>query len=513
MSEKGNHPVIGIHVAGHGKDKDSSGTGMGKYMIPGIHGQNVSPDDLNFIPSTCPADQQSKDTYGGTLFPSTPVLIQPAHNGSPNGVVLAMVRGFPDYNTTIPGNKNIFRQVADELAQAGNRLSGNVEGTNRKGPRKTENRGGVPVVKADDSQPYSPILDNLKPHFGETYQEIGRRWEQFKNIPTAETPFSNIINSNMLSQLPGKVLSLASTFKSLTSQQKRKIQSSVTPQMYNMIEANLLSEVDDPTDIDIGFNNRIHGETFANNMVDLLCQCTSYTDIMEVKQRLLYERDLHGLDKLPEIEFRVNTGFGEVGIIIDADGELRENVSSEVIASQQEFSNFLVGPENSYKATAQFYGTIDNNILTVNKMAYGNVVSGIENILDGDNIPETTYVTKFETGTGGIGTYLINNTTKTTPNTIITIISKQEQPQTASSSKNGGGGFPGMASGSNFFGDAARLVGEILPVLDPQGQSRIKKLLESITNDAGGPNVVIGQNLLLNGKQEVAKIGRFITGK
>lgn len=510
MNEKGNHPVIAVQVGGHGQNQDEYRIGMSKFRIMGTEGQNVLPNDLYFNTSISPADQQSKDTYGGTIDPGTPVLVQPSYPGSPNFTVIGAIRGFPKIGTPMPGNSELFRKFItgpnseNPWDQAINIFA--------KPPLKTENRGGKIVKVANAAQDFIPSSLNFKPHFGETFEEIGRRWEQFKNVPTAETPFSNIINSNMMSQLPGKVLSFASAFKSLTSQQKQRIQSSVPPEIYNMIEANLSSTMDEPTESDIGFNNRVHEQTFANNMVDLLCQCTTYADIVAVKQRMYYDRELHGLDQLPEIEFRVNTGFGEVGIIVDADGELRENVSSDVVASQQEFFNFLVGPENAYDDTAQFYGTIKNNILTVNRMLYGNVVSGVENLLVGDNIPDSTYITRFQTGRGNTGTYIINTSTQTTPNTIITIISKQEQPQTASSSKNGGGGFPGMASGANFFGEASKLVGEILPVLNPKGQAKIKSLLESITNQGGGPNKIIGQNDLVKGKIHAFEIGKFIKG-
>lgn len=509
MNDKGNHPVIAFQVGGHGKNQDSSQTGMSKFRVIGTEGQNVLPDDLYFNPSLAPADQQSKDSYGGTLDPGTPVMVQPSYPGSPNFTVIGAIRGFPKIGTPMPGNKTLLPEFITG-PNSENPWDQPLSGVFAKPQLKTENRGGKIVKVANAAQNYIPSSGNFKPHFGETFDEIGRRWEQFKNVPTAETPFSNIINSNMLSQLPGKVLSFASAFKGLSSQQKQRIQSSVSPDIYNMIEASLSSAVDDPTEEDKGFNNRVHEETFANNMVDLLCQCTSYNDIVAVKQQMYYDRTLHGLENLPEVEFRVNTGFGEVGIIIDADGEFRENVSSEVIASQQEFTNFLVGPENSFEDTAQFYGTIENDVLTVNRMLYGNVVSGANNILVGDNIPTSTYITRFDTGTGNTGTYIINTSTQTTPNTIITISTKQEQPETPSSSKNGGGGFPGMASGANFFGEASKLVGEIMPVLNPQGQAKVKKLLESITNQGGGQNTIIGQNDLVKGLVHVFDKGKFI---
>jgi hypothetical protein len=280
-----------------------------------------------------------------------------------------------------------------------------------------------------------------------------------------------------------------------------------------MIEAAFNSLTDIPTEIDVAFNNRVHQDTFANNMVDLLCQCTTFTDIVAVKEQLYYDRTLHGLENLPEVEFRIDTTFGEVGLIIDADGETRQNVSNAVIQAQNEFAGFLVGPDYDFDDIAQFYGTVANNVLSVNQMIYGNVVSGSANTLSGNGIVEGTYITQFLTGTGNTGTYIISANTTTLPNTIITIVAQDTKLKNTNSGggTGGGGGFPGMAGGSNFFGEASKLIGEILPVLNPQGQKKITQLMQKVVNGAGGPNVKMGQNEVVNGAKHVfEKIGGFI---
>lgn len=507
-TDKSNHPVYAVQVGGHGQTKDPSQTGMSKYRRIGHEDQNVPVEHLYFNPSLAPADQKSKDTYGGTLDPATPVLVQPSYPGSQNFTVIGHVRGFPKVGQTVPGNNDIVGRYINDLSE--NPWNQQLQ-VFAKPVLQSITRGGKKVKVAGSPQNFIPSMNNFKPHFGETYDEIGRKWEQLKNVPTAATPFSNIVNGNMLSQLPGSVLSLASTFKSLSSSQKQRIRSSVPSEdIYFMIEAALGSATDDPTDIDLGFNNRVDANTFSNNLVDLLCQCTTFSDIVAVKEQMYYDKTLHGLENLPEVEFKVNTGFGEVGLIIDAYGEVRQNVSNAVLESQQSFSDFLVGPENDFEDEAQFYGTIVDNVLTVNRMIYGTIQAGKQNILSGDNIPKKSYITEFVTGTGNTGTYLVSSPTQTTPNTIITISIKQEKTRSSNSSRNGGGGFPGMSAGSNFFGDASKLVGEVLPVLNPKGQSKLKSLMESISDSGGGPNTIIGQNDLVKGLVHVFDKGKFI---
>jgi hypothetical protein len=505
MATKDNHPILCTQVDGH-KNPDPAQLGNSKYRKVGLEAQNVPADHLYYLPSLTSADQESLDTYGGPVDPARTCLVQPAYEGSLNGVVIGAVKDFPMVGTTIPGNNDLY-------GDAINRLSNNPWNQQlevfAKSTLKTEMRGGKMVKVAKGDQKYMPSMGNFKPYYQETFDEIGRRWEQFKNVPTATTPFTNIINGNMLSQLPGKIFSLASTFKGLSSGQKSKIQESVPPQVYQMIEASFGSLRDEPTEMDKGFNNRVHQETLANNMVDLLCQCSSFADIVAVKERLNYDRTLYGIENLPEVEFRVDSGFGEVGIIIDADGEARPNVSNAVIQSQQEFSGFLVGPDYDFDDIAQFYGTITSNTLTVSQMVYGNVVAGSANTLSGNGILEGTYIIRPLTGTGNTGTYAISTATTTLPNTIITIVAKNDTLKNTQSGGGGGGGggFPGMASGKNFFGEASKLIGEVMPVLNPKGQKKIMSLMKNVVESSGGPNVKIGQNGVVEGLKHVFEKG------
>lgn len=502
MTTKDNHPTIVVQVDGH-KNPDPAGLGNSKFRKVGLEASNVPADHLYYLPSLAPADQESRDTYGGPVDPGVACLMQPAYPGSPNGVICGQFKDSPRVGTTIPGNNDLMWDALTKLSN--NDWTKPLDNIFAKPGLKSIMRGGKMVKVPNPAEKYIPSSGNYKPYYQETFDEIGRRWEQFKNVPTATTPFSGMINSNMLSQLPGKVFSLASTFKGLTSSQKSKIQSSVSPEIYQTMNAIFESLRDEPTDIDIGFNNRVHPESLANNMVDLLCQCSTFTDIVAVKQQLYYDRTLHGLENLPEVEFRVDSAFGEVGIIIDAEGEARQNVSNSVLQAQQEFSGFLVGPDYDFDDIAQFYGSISSNILTVSQMIYGNVVSGSANTLSGNGIADGTFIIQFLTGTGNIGTYSINTTATTLPNTIITIVAKDDKLKNTSSGGGGGGGggFPGMASGKNFFGEASKLIGEVMPVLNPQGQKKIKSLMEKVVGSGGGPNVKIGQNDLVKGVKHV----------
>lgn len=55
---------------------------------------------------------------------------------------------------------------------------------------------------------------------------------------------------------------------------------------------------------------------------------------------------------------------------------------------------------------ANFTGSISGNILTVSEMTSGTIVNGMALSFTG-NVP-TTYITSFDSGTGGVGTYVIN---------------------------------------------------------------------------------------------------------
>lgn len=485
MSDK-NFPTYGSVVKGLGQqDQDSSGTNLFGVRMIGPQGAGVSPDHINMIPNIIPARWIDQKTYSGPPDPGSTVLFDQACEGSLNGICKGMVADFPRMGTPVPGGTD-FQIPGITIPQSLNDIFQPLQGTHTKSEPTVRKRSGTPIKgEPQQPKPYIPFNEvNYKPHYGRPYSERGQPWQAETNIPTAETPFSGLMNSNMFSQLAGKALSLASAFKGLSGQQKQKIQNSVSEDVYNIINATLETAVDNGDDGFLTLTNRVDEETFKNNLVDLLCQCSTYADVVSVMGRMRDDVSLQGKDKLPPIEFKTKSGFGDVGLIVDGYGEVTQNVSSEVLAAEREFNNFLKQGTDETISVAKFYGTISGNTLTVSNVSFGKIEVGPKYEIFGVDVTDDTHILRINTGNGFEGEYVLNFASQTPPNVEMVMVKNEPRQQPAASSGGGGGGgLVGTIPGQNFFGEASKLIGEIVPVLNPEGSKRIQQILQKVGND------------------------------
>jgi hypothetical protein len=450
----------------------------------GLAWDGVNPDHCNMVPALIPPRRIDQQTCSGPPDPGTIFRFKPAYDGSPNGMIDGMVADSTKAgSTTIPGNNDLYMRAIMGI-QTKSDATKPLEGTHAKSDPKKDKRSGTPVIRQpSQKKPYIPLNEVMnKPHYGRSYSERGRPWQAETNIATSETPFAGLINSNMLSQLPGKAMSLANAFKSLSSGQKQKIRDSVSPETYNIINSVLETAIDEGDDPSVlSLTSRVHPETFANNLVDLLCQCTNYTDIVNVMGEMRDNISLHGKEKLPKVEFKIKSAYGDVGIIIDGQGEVSQNVSNSVAAAEAAFNSLLLDNTVDSKAIAKFYGHINGTTLTVTDVRFGEISIGPNHEIFGIDVTDDTYIVSTVKQTGNTGTYIVNNTSNTLPNIEMVLIKTQvRQPSAASS---GGGGLVGTIPGQNFFGEASKLISEILPVLEPQNSQKIQQLMQKISSD------------------------------
>lgn len=482
-----NFPTYASVVGGFGqKDQDQSQTGLLITRKIGPHWFGVAAADLYKNPIAMPARRFDQQMYSGPPDPGTTCLFQQAHTGSLNGCVTGLIGEFPKMEQVPPGGKNLqMPGITIPQALPGNDVTQPLEGTHTKSEPTQRNRGGVPVKgEPKQPQPYIPYNEvNNKPYYGRPYSERGRPWQAETNVATSETPFSQMLNNSMLSQLPGQVMSLANAFRGLSRQQSQKIRESVSDEMYNIINATLSTAVDyGDDDVETSLQNRVDPETYKKNLVDLLCQCTTYSDIVSVMGRMRDDKSLYGQDKLPAVEFPVPSGFGDVGLIIHGTGEVSQNVSNTVALAQQDFGNFLTEGTLDTTLTAKFFGEIKENVLTVNQMSFGKIELGPDYELSGIGVTDDTIIVSRTTGRGLEGQYIVNFVSNTLPNTEMTLVKNavREPPVSAGG---GGGGLVGTIPGQNFFGEASKLVNEILPVLEPSSSQKIQQLIQKIAKD------------------------------
>ena len=476
---------------------------------PRMPGEENFPDQKAKVPLIIPPTGEDQSSFKGATTPGTiGLVIQNSIPGAAPIAVLGQFAGIPKYGEGVPGGGTnpIWESVTTLAEEKYNQpIPGGVF---EKPPLTEETRGGVTVTTPNFSQPFIPSNHNHKPHYRRSYEDIGRPWEQYKNIPTSKTPFSQVISPQMISQLPGQIMSFVNAFKGLSGSQVQRIKDSVPDGLYNTIESVFNSASDPAGTSQFTSTHRVHPETFANNLVDLLCTCTSYPDVIAVKQRLGYDVTLHGHENLPEVEFNIDSAFGEVGLIISPNGDARPNVSNAVAEASEAFFDFMADGSEY----ARFFGTIANTTLTVVDMDFGEIKRGKKyqitaaNTLIANTVTEGTFVQKFLTGEGETGTYEVNLPSNTPPNTefVITRINTGE----GGSGSGGGGGssFPGMIPGQNMFGDAARLVAEVIPVLNPEAQKKITKLMKDIQTVGSAKSVIASHIDLSSAKYAALKL-------
>jgi len=155
-------------------------------------------------------------------------------------------------------------------------------------------------------------------------QVVGQLLKEVKNIETALQSFANIPSMGMLSQLPGQALNLASIFKNLTKQQKKRATQKMSPELVAGLENIFLLMGDASSDSNSYVaSDRINPEVYTENMIELLSQCDNIGDLLDCIHRLNYDETLRGLEaysKKSDSGLKANTVNQILGTP-DSDGE------------------------------------------------------------------------------------------------------------------------------------------------------------------------------------------------
>lgn len=477
-----NHPIFGNLVgAFQDNTQDKSKSGLCRVRIPGLHGPQVSPEHLSMVPRLLPFTAKGERSFDGYPDPGATCLFQPAYPGATFGTITGLVSEFPKMGQAPTSTNDIIMQnlmspfAIDDVTKP-------MPYTRAHKPPKDGTRQGGVKVKEPQFGPYIPIEQaNYKPHH-RGFNTVP--WDQKKNISTAITPAAGMLNSSMLSGLPGKVLSLAKTFASLSSGQKNQIKNSVKPEVYSMIEAHMASSIDIGDTTEISLVHRVDENTLANNMVELLCQCQDYTDVISVTSALRTDPELQGKDKLSPVEFPSNSVYGPVGLIVDAYGEVTLNVSSAVANAEANFTEFITQGTDKYEIVSTFYGNITGNVMTVNTIVDGTIKVGENFLVEGNNVTDGTFVKSFSSGRGETGTYIVSlESNMPVANSPMVVYKVTRAPADGGGGGGGGGGLGGligMIPGKNMFGEASKLIGEVMPVLDPASAAKVQKVLQEV---------------------------------
>lgn len=284
-----------------------------KVIDPIRHGPNINHKDLPFISSMRSATQSDLETNDPAPEPGTMVYVM-STTGEPSGRV---VLGQPNGQNT-PGGVSGNLDLLSFWPQIEQQVTGKLKS---EGFQKAS-RDGVEVREPKDGEEWKHALTKGLPTHAAIFPLAGTILPAVKQIETAVQQFAGILNSNMLSQLPGQMMSLASMFGKMNSSQKSRAKQNMPPEVSDAFDSmlNLLQTADGSGQFATGM--RVNDEVFLENAADLLSQVTNLSDLSTVMRRLQTDASIRGLDKLPKVKIQSDTAFGTFSFDMDAEGNL-----------------------------------------------------------------------------------------------------------------------------------------------------------------------------------------------
>lgn len=327
--------------------KDQKELGLIQVKSLTDHGEDVKVSDLALVSTR--GDLQS---WGARPpLPGSPVYIESQHGS--NSVRIARIARNTTNNPTesIPGNENLFTASQDAM-----------EAWNRKlnlrplpDVKEVEKRGAIIREVVEKSQDFSTSLLKGLPTNGSIFSLIEQKLPSKKEIETAKEHFNNILNSSIMSKLPGSNMSIGKMFGKLTDKEKEKIAENMPSDCVAALES-LMYLMPEVTPHSGSLNDmRVNEEVFMRNAIDLLSQVRSVSDLTHVLTRLMSDTDLFGLDELEDILLEIETPFGNVIRTINATGELSMvtcNTNNNTISSAESFGSFMQSSSASDGAAA-----------------------------------------------------------------------------------------------------------------------------------------------------------------
>lgn len=329
---------------GHAGDPAPDQSGTCRVFDPIRHGPNVDEYQLPFITMLGSPTQAAVEE---TRFPPEPgQMVATSFNmGDPTS--RSMV-GMPNNTNNseaggLPGNS-----LGSKVARAA------ALNTLKYMPTKYKekmDRGALVRAIEEELGNWTHSRTKGLPTHAALYPMAGQVLPALKQIDTAVKSFAGILNFDSIAQLPGMAMNLASLFNKMNKKQKKKLTENKSQAFVDALESMMALIVEGEGSTYYITSGRVHEETFIENAVELISQCSEIGDLVECLQRLRYDESLHGLDKLQDIEIKANTGFGEMVMTVDRNGNAKQNEKSlqQILSMIQKF----VGLLNSVQAGGQ----------------------------------------------------------------------------------------------------------------------------------------------------------------
>lgn len=336
--------TVCIVTGGDNKRQDPGQSNKCQMTDPLRHGNNIDATQYPFVPIMSGCNQRDLETNVPPPEPGSCIVTLPA-TGDPSSRMAAFV--IKDQNKTGASAGNFDLTNLRNVTEAFGRQTGKLVSNGF----KSGSRNGAEIREPKDGQQWMHSLTRGLPTHAATWPLAGTVLPNRKNIETAIEQFSNIMSPSMVSKMPGSFMSMGDLFSGLTRSQKRQIQNSMPPDVYQAFEStSTLMQSGDSGSYSTG--GRVNPEVFVANAIDLLTQVTNPADLEHVLHRLQYDTDLYGLDELPPTEIETEGAFGTFKQKIDANGNISNEIPEAVQKLIEAFSGMLSSASSAPSAGA-----------------------------------------------------------------------------------------------------------------------------------------------------------------
>lgn len=376
----------GFTCRGHDGDHPEDRSGN-CGIAPSDIGDPGESSNYPFSPRAASSTQASQSFFGGVPTPGTPVLyLKPM--GSPGGIILGQLNSMftgSDGGGSLLGNNKLWNQMK------GTEL--NVSAPPR--AKETTDADGVKIRKVEETGTMHSLglLEGLP--LAPLFEITGFRQPELPKIPTAKQTNDGMMMQEQMQQMMGQIMSLGQMFAGLAGNRggggggggfpngfasgnpseivytydANTVNTTIQTDAANNFPYggsqyysanNRLIEIQNrvPSDISLAIGNLakivqglevndgvsfftggiVHEDTYLQNAENLLCECKSLDDLMNVLSRLQFDEELYGRDKLQDVYVTIDTSYGPTGSVVSWSGNIYVQYSETAMQDMNTFS-------------------------------------------------------------------------------------------------------------------------------------------------------------------------------
>lgn len=356
-------PMI-VH-GGHHEDPAPNQSGDQRLYDPLNHGNDVDLEHTSFSSKMISSAQTGQQGFPGIMDPGTLVYVLKIA-GEAGGIILGQGNSLLNTQEGSEGGQSLMGNKFNEIknTELDVRIPPTIEETEEDGVK-------IRKAKEKDQKHNFGLMDGLPVH-GALFEMTGFRLPEIRNVPTAKQTNDGMMTQDMMSQLPGQIMSLGQMFQGLMGKKgggggagggnyvpqvttppannaMSRIQASLTPRMAAAVNSvsTLVQGMETRNGTAFLVGNVVHEPTYLKNAEVLLKQANTIEDLISTLQRLQHDETLFGHEYLNDCVFSLNTAFGVCTQTINFKGDFSVEYSSNAMNNINTFSNTVTSPISS----------------------------------------------------------------------------------------------------------------------------------------------------------------------